>query len=140
MSPENTQKLFDTFPHLYRGRNKSAQESSMHWGFECGDGWFDLLWSLSQAIEDEARKLGLDAQSESWPEVSQVKQKAGSLCFYLEHAAPAMEALIEEANKVFRQTCEVCGAQGAHAFHGMRSSKVLCGDHVGLAPNNNFKR
>lgn len=140
MSPENTQKLFEAFPRLYRGRNKPVRESSMSCGFECGDGWIDLLWKLSQSIEGEARKLGLDAQSESWPEVSQVKQKAGSLRFYLEHATPAMEALIEETDKVSRQTCEVCGSLEGQPFHGLRSSKVLCDDHAGLAPNNNLKR
>lgn len=139
MSPENTQRLFEGFPNLYRGRHKSAQESSMHWGFECGDGWFDLLWNLSQAIEDEARKLGLDAQSGSWPEASQVKQKGGALRFHLEHATAAMEALIDEADLGAQRTCEECGAQGAQAFHGLRSSKVLCGAHAGLASVDAFK-
>lgn len=132
MSPGNTQKLFDAFPQLYRGRNK-PQESSMHWGFECGDGWFDLLLKLSQAIEDEAKKIVIGPMSEAWPEALQVKQKFGSLRFHLENATPAMERLIEEASKASTQTCQVCGAQ-ARIFQHPRSPKVLCNNHASQAP------
>ena len=78
MTPENTRKLFEAFPQLYRGRFKPVEESMMSYGFDdCGDGWFDLLWTLPEAIENTARKEGLDSHSSIWPEVLQVKQKLG---------------------------------------------------------------
>ncbi|MEO8121150.1 MAG: hypothetical protein ABI606_17735 [Rhodoferax sp.] len=79
MNPHNTQQLFDAFPHLYRGRQLPASESAMSWGFECGDGWFDLIWQLSKSIEDSARHEGIDPQSDEWAEATQVKNKFGSL-------------------------------------------------------------
>lgn len=97
MTPENTQKLFAAFPHLYRGREKSVQESLMSFGFMCGDGWFELLWNLSQAIEDLARTEGHDPLSNAWPEATQVKEKFGDLRFHLRNCSEEMRRLIEEA-------------------------------------------
>jgi hypothetical protein len=134
LSPENTQLLFDTFHRLYRARTKPIQESSMSFGFECGNGWFELLRGLSQAIEDEAHKVGVVPQSEAWPEASQVKQKFGSLCYHLENSTSAMEKLIEEAIKASEHTCEVCGTQGAQKFSRLRSVAVLCAEHASQLP------
>ncbi len=132
MSPEKTQRLFDAFPHLYRGHHKPVQQSLMSFGFECGDGWFELLWRLSEAIEKEAARSGIDEQSESWPEATQVKQKGGGLRFYLEHATPTMMPLIEEAEKAAEWTCQECGADGASIFPHPRNTKVLCPAHADL--------
>lgn len=65
MKPENTKKLLTRFPILYRQYYLPMTQTCMCWGFECGDGWFDLLWMVSLAIEDElgyswiTRKFGL---------------------------------------------------------------------------------
>lgn len=128
MTPENTQKLFDAFPHLYRGRVKTIQESSMSFGFDCGDGWFDLLWTLSQKIENAAKEIGLEPQSDVWPEATQVKQKMGMLRFYLDNPTEAMTTLIREAEEGSAKTCEVCGSPGSR----VRSSRVktLCEGHA----------
>ena len=111
MTPENTQKLFDAFPPLYRGRNLPPSESSMLWGFECGDGWFDLIWNLSQAIEETARRKGTDMQSNDWPEAVQVKNKFGSLRFHLRRNTEAMTALREDALEASRKICDVSGSK-----------------------------
>lgn len=49
MNPENTSKLFTAYPLLYR--KLRDQE------FECGDGWFDLVWQVSAEIESTAQLL-----------------------------------------------------------------------------------
>ena len=99
MTHDNTQKLFNSFPRLYRGRVKSVQESLMSLGFDCDDGWFDLIWTLSQKIEDTARQAGLELQCNAWTEAIQVKQKMGTLRFYLESPTETMTALISKAEK-----------------------------------------
>lgn len=97
MSPHHTQQLYEAFPRLYRGRQLPASESSMSWGFECGDGWFDLIGNLSKAIEDNARSEGIDPQSDHWPEAVQVKNKFGSLRFHLRHNTEATRMLRDAA-------------------------------------------
>jgi hypothetical protein len=113
MTHDNTQKLFNSFPSLYRGRVKSVQKSLMSIGFDCGDGWFGLIWTLSQKIENAARQAGLEPQSNAWPEVTQVKQKMGTLRFYLENPTETMTALICKAEQDSEKTCETCGNPGS---------------------------
>ena len=77
MSPDLTKKLLDDFPKLFR----SQHETSMQRGFECGDGWFELIYKLSQEVEVVARDSGLKIDSPQWPLCRQVKAKMGSLRF-----------------------------------------------------------
>ncbi len=128
MTPENTMKLYAAFPRLYRGKDKTLQESLMSWGFDCGDGWFDLIWKLSGDIEDVARKEGLDPCSYEWPEAVQVKQKFGTLRFHLEETSDAAMALIDAARAASAKICEVCGAPGSPGEG--RHVQTLCREHA----------
>lgn len=129
MNEANTQKMYADFPRLYRYR--FDEMSTMRYGFIVNDGWFDLVYKLSADIEAEARKLGLDPSSDSWPAALQVKEKHGSLKFYcavgeqeselqpeqrgaLLSFRPmpnnaAIRALITEAEKQSLTICEGCG-------------------------------
>lgn len=71
MNPDNTVKLLNAYPLLYRELRE--------WGFECGDGWFDLVWQLSADIESAAHLEGTPETEEAWPAVRILKQKCGSL-------------------------------------------------------------
>jgi hypothetical protein len=104
----------------------------MSWGFCCGDGWFDLVWTLSKKIEAAALAAGLDPQSESWPEALQVKQKFGTLRFYLNKSSFSMsekvETLIREAEAISGETCEECGNSGS--LVSGRGVQTLCINHA----------
>lgn len=139
MNEENTKMLYQDFPRLYRGAAEKG--SCMCWGFSCGDGWFRLVYELSAEIESEARKMGLDPQSEYWPRALQVKEKFGTLAFYV--STPSAEGnfeveemkghvlsfrpvagiesirkLVSEAEAKSAHTCEECGAEGAMRTDG----------------------
>jgi len=54
MNKENTTKLLKRFPVLYQDYYSPMNQTCMCWGFETnGDGWFDIIWQLSLAIEEE---------------------------------------------------------------------------------------
>ena len=53
MNKELTQKLVKRFPVLYQQFYDPMSTTCMCWGFDHGDGWFDIIWQLSLAIEDE---------------------------------------------------------------------------------------
>jgi len=55
MNPELTQKLVKRFPILYQDYRSAMDSTCMCWGFSHGDGWFNIIWQLSLAIEDELR-------------------------------------------------------------------------------------
>lgn len=133
MSPENSEKLYSAFPRLFRGRDKSAEESSMHRGFECEDGWFRLIWELSLGIEDLARKEGLPPDHEDWPEAVQVKQKMGGLRFHLRHCSEAMMELKTAAENASTGICELCGEPGSVQSSNQRRIQTLCPNHAHAA-------
>ncbi|MDE2259969.1 MAG: hypothetical protein KGK17_06575 [Betaproteobacteria bacterium] len=149
MNEQNTQMLYQDFPALYRDAGKSMKETCMCWGFSCGDGWYPLVYQLSAQIEVEAQRLGLDPQTEAWPRALQVKEKFGTLRFYVsmddssEHrytleqfgqmkslrpvaGIESVQALISEAEEKSATICEHCGAPGTFRQGGW--CRTLCED------------
>lgn len=104
LHPELTENLYAAFPQLYRGRHKSKYESSMCWGFECGDGWYQLLYDLSQELSNylaEHPELDLEAV--------QVKSKFGVLHFHLNYHYATTEKMIDLARQRASVTCQLTG-------------------------------
>jgi hypothetical protein len=108
VSPELDEVLVRAFPNLYRDRRADMRSTAMCWGFDCGDGWFGLLWEASRVIEAEIVKLPEDER----PRASQVKEKYGTLRFYMTSETEAMYAAIQRAEERSAVECETCGAAG----------------------------
>lgn len=51
MRQELDNLLCEKYPKMMVNRHKSMQETCMCWGFECGDGWFNILNSLMANIQ-----------------------------------------------------------------------------------------
>lgn len=98
MSPEKTKILLDTFPTLYK---------DLDWGFQCKDGWFDLLYALSASID----KLITEPDKTIYT-VQQIKSKFSSLRFYMGNSTHAMDSLIFQAEADSKYICEQCGQPG----------------------------
>lgn len=107
MNNELTEKLYAEFPYLYRGRSKPPDESSMCWGFECGDGWFELIRELSLALTNHlAKDPTLDL------EVMQVKAKFGSLRYSVDGGNALTETIIGNFRERASHVCELTGREG----------------------------
>lgn len=111
MNEENTQQLRADFPGLFRGSEDSIVAA---WGFQCGDGWFRLIHDLCSRIETHCRQRGIEQ-----PLVAQVKEKFGTLSFYIRHSVGASDEdmngiyeSIAEASERSAITCEQCGLAG----------------------------
>jgi hypothetical protein len=105
MNAENTKKLLDKYPLIYSGYTRPMTESLMCFGFECDDGWFELLDTFSALAEAYVQHHELDI------EIVQVKEKFGGLVIYMDYGDDYLfnlAGIIE--NESFR-TCEVCGIQ-----------------------------
>ena len=99
---------------LYRGRFLPNTENLMCYGFECGEGWFKLIYELSMKIDEIAREYNLN--EENYPMVFQVKHKAGGLRFYMDNkremnkeAAIRIDKAIEEAEI---ESFKICSRTG----------------------------
>ena len=51
MKQELDKLLCEKYPKMMVNRNKNMQETCMCWGFECGDGWFQILNQLMGNIQ-----------------------------------------------------------------------------------------
>jgi hypothetical protein len=63
MNSELTQRLVKRFPVLYQDYHSPMTQTCMRWGFDHGDGWFEIIWQLSLAIEEE---LGYSWLEKRW--------------------------------------------------------------------------
>jgi hypothetical protein len=211
MDKELDEKLVKNHPLLYSDRQGDVRSTCMVWGFACGNGWFDLIWDLSQKLEPlikEFKKENPDLDCETcgcprdehygcktyrpgtcmavklkwipgplkgrtvyasdpkwkcklnrlynkavnvinsiikWPRklfpwnyqacycteyrhphprAAQVKEKFGTLRFYMTHATEEMFELIEAAEAESEHTCESCGEPGEIGGQGWVS--CLC--------------
>lgn len=104
MSPEKTQLLIDIYPELFS--DISTRSCMYLFGFECRDGWFDLLSECIENIKDVCLRENLDIKT------SQVKEKYGTLRFYLSSTTDELEEIIGFAEDKSAITCEVCGKLG----------------------------
>jgi len=103
MSPENTQILLTAYPRLYRKLREKT--------FECGDGWFDLVWQTSAEIEAAAALEGISKTSRAWPSVGVLKQKFGTLRVQFHgNVSESIYTVTMKASESSGVICELCGA------------------------------
>jgi hypothetical protein len=97
MNPDLTQKLLDKYPKLF--------SNQQFWGFECGDGWYDIIDHLCGAITQYTHD-----PDEVY--VDQVKEKFGRLRFYLSREDDVIHGMVSMAEYMSAHTCETCGERG----------------------------
>jgi hypothetical protein len=103
MNKKNTKKLYDKFPKLYSGHTAKLTESLMPFGFCCGDGWYDIIYELSEEIT----KLDPDVRA------VQIKEKFSGLRYYINSTKNhKVYDAIDAAEKKSYTVCEVCGKKG----------------------------
>lgn len=109
MSPDLDKQLCEKYPKIFVNRYASMEESCMCWGLEVGNGWYNLIDLLCEAVtytystsveidEEDGKRLGIEGfvfstEGETQkryffnvkaPQViaDQVKEKFGTLRFY----------------------------------------------------------
>ena len=110
MNKENTEKLRNDFPNLYQECDNSKFK------FECMDGWFSIIYELSEKIK------------KVYPEcvALQVKEKFGGLRFYTSPTTNEVIDMINEYGSKSYKICESCGTAENVEKRGGGWIKVLC--------------
>lgn len=122
MNDKLTAELVKKYPIIFRDFHGKAEDTAMCWGFECGDGWFGLL---DQACS-ELQEL-MNAEPELEIVATQVKEKYGTLRFYVSSATDKAYDIIHFAENKSAITCEECGnetANGTKPYNGWE--RTLC--------------
>lgn len=125
MRKELEQKLVARWPNWF-GLAGNPRLSPMARGFEHGDGWYSILWRLCVDLEPMVTEL--EKETGERFEVVQVKEKLGTLRFYVSHHSDAINERITEAQKESSRTCEVCGQPGRTRSGGW--VQTLCDEHA----------
>jgi hypothetical protein len=156
MNEKLDKKLCKLAPHLFGDRYADMRTTAMCWGFEVGDGWYDLLAEAAVKLEPlckaehdkyahlekpwykhvrtvlyKTAKITPLFKALYWlinklipnlnnpfhwygggPRASQIKEKFGTLRFYMTYATDAMYAITDRAEKQSSVTCEECGKPG----------------------------
>lgn len=142
MTDEEFENLAKRYPDLF--------EKSDITYISCGSGWYNIIDSLCAAIcmEHENAVVNykyardypkfnkhplehyeqnvLDAKKRI-PKIQQVKEKFGSLRFYVDTDSEKIQNYITFASIMSSCTCEICGARGEKRNSGW--IKVLCDKH-----------
>lgn len=156
MKRELDEKLCRIAPHLFADRFGDMRTTALCWGFEVGDGWYELLEEAALKLEplckaehdkyvhlerkwykhvrtilSKMAKVPLLFKAAYWltnrlipglnnpfhwygggPRASQIKEKFGTLRFYMTHETPEMSTIIYNAERQSAKTCEECGKPG----------------------------
>ena len=135
--------LCERYPKMMVNRNKPMTETCMCWGFECGNGWFNILDQLMGNIQnhidwkEKQRDWVIKSNSTAAPEdvrpvpdaipqvtLDQVKEKFGTLRFYYTGGDDVIDGMVRMAESMSGCTCELCGNPGKRQGGGW--IKTIC--------------
>jgi hypothetical protein len=118
MRQELDQLLCEKYPAMMVNRNKDMKETCMCWGFECGDGWYNILNLLMSNIQHHIDWKNKKEQVVPQVTLDQVKEKFGTLRFYYTGGDEYIRGLVSMAESMSAVTCESCGNPGKQTHGG----------------------
>jgi hypothetical protein len=121
MTKELELRLIERWPAWFNVTGDLSQ-TLMPFGFQHGDGWFRIVWRLCEDLEPLIAKAEND--SEKPFEVLQVKEKLGTLRFYVSHHTDEIDERIANAQTESTRNCEICGQCGS-----LHDLKTRCEEH-----------
>jgi hypothetical protein len=130
MSPELDKKLYEKYPKIFANRFGDMKTTCMCWGFSCDDGWYNIINSLCSHLQ-------WNTDNNKHPQIvaTQVKEKFGGLCFYVESSTEAQHAVISFVESLSHSICEKCGsAENVGRTKGWM--KTICKECVDKNPDN----
>ncbi len=112
-------RMHERFPKMFEGK---------YGGFAVGPGWWSLIEHLSHTIQSHIDHL--QKQGKECPQVvvEQVKEKFGSLRFYVQGGDDFTDGAIWLAESLSASMCEDCGAPGRQISDGW--VRTLCDFHL----------
>lgn len=127
MRDELDKQLCEKYPKMMADRHAPMTETCMCWGFECGDGWFDILDHLMGNIQHHIDWKNREKEIVPQVVLEQVKEKFGTLRFYYRGGDDYIHGMVAMAESMSGIMCEVCGAPGQREGGGW--IKTLCETH-----------
>lgn len=128
MREELDKLLCEKYPKMMVNRHKDMMETCMCWGFDCGDGWYNILNQLMGNIQHHIDWKNRNGEVVPQVTLDQVKEKFGTLRFYYTGGDEYISGLVSMAEAMSGCTCETCGAPGERRGGGW--VRTLCNEHA----------
>lgn len=158
MNKELDENLCAKYPLIFRDRNGDMRETCMCWGFEHGDGWYNIIdlmcYRIQLRIDDTHKQAERDRK---WNEnvndpdyewtalverkelpvtepleqvvAIQCKEKFGGLRFYYHGGDDYIRGVVDMAEEMSYRTCEVCGVPAKDVNDG-GWYRTRCEEHM----------
>jgi hypothetical protein len=118
-------KLFcEKYPKMMVNRTKPMMETCMCWGFECGDGWCNILDQLMGNIQHHIDWKNRQGEVVAQVTLDQIKEKFGTLRFYYTGGDDEISGMVRMAESMSGVTCEECSAPAK--THGPGWIRTIC--------------
>lgn len=117
MSDNKFNEFQQRYPNLFKEYPRS--------GFYLETGWEELVNNLCSILEFHIKDLQEEVRANV--QCAQLKQKFGSLRFYMTQETPYISGAIAMAERISTMICEKCGAQGEIRLGGW--VQTLCEIH-----------
>jgi len=127
MKQELEEALCKKYPKLFVNIDADMTTTAMCWGFECGDGWYNIINTLCANIQNHIDWKNKKEVVVPQVTVDQVKEKFGGLRFYYEGGDDIIDGMVRMAEGMSEVTCEICGKPGESQGGGW--IRTLCEDH-----------
>ena len=127
MNTELDKQLCEKYPKIFVNRRGLPTETLMCFGFEHGDGWYQILDSLCGQIQNRLDWINRKEEIVKQVVAVQVKEKFGGLRFYYEGGDDYIRGAVSMAEIMASQTCEECGKPGQLRTGGWM--RTLCDEH-----------
>jgi hypothetical protein len=135
-------ELCKKYPKIFVNRNGDMKETCMCWGFEHGNGWYEIINQLCASIQhhidwsngQRAKLLENNPHNIPVPNAvlqvvaDQVKEKFGTLRFYYSGGDDVIDGMVRMAESMSAVTCEQCGCPGKQRSGGW--IRTLCDEHA----------
>ena len=135
MSPELDEQLCKKYPEIFKDRYGDIRNSCMPWGFDCGDGWYPLIDELCRLIMWHCDHFNYNIEKHEYdklpyPVAVQVKEKFGTLRFYINGGDEAINNYISMADCLSGRICEECGLMKNARTWNFGWLRTLCVEHA----------
>lgn len=115
MNEELDAKLVAKYPLIFKNRHGNMKETLMCWGFECGDGWYNIIDTLCGALSADYNR-----KKERYDNL--IKWKAEFGTYPWKDGTEITDEAIEEAKKELEhaEKCTPVADQVKEKFGGLR--------------------
>lgn len=121
MKKELELKLVEKYPTILMDYGGDKRHTCMHWGMECGDGWYNLLDELLEKLDYISKNTGTQVVAD------QIKEKFGTLRFYYSTIIKTDFNVEPIIDKIISDIVQSAERKSAHICENTGKGGYLCG-------------